>query len=220
MSKRIHILVEGQTEETFVKEVLTHHLWEYEIFPNVTMVCTRVVRNVRANRGGISDYSKIKRDLSRLCQDTNVVGITTLFDFYALPSDVPGMNSLPQGNCYEQVEHVEQSLQRDIADPRFIPFIMLHEFEAIIYCDPQKLEYAFPNNQSKLQRIINIAQEFDSPEEINSSPQTAPSKRIISVFPEYDKVLHGCTTALEIGIAQIRSKCPHFDIWIRKLESL
>ncbi|MGA4722221.1 DUF4276 family protein [Fictibacillus nanhaiensis] len=220
MTKRIHILVEGQTEETFVKEMLAPHLWQYNIYTTVTMVCTRVVRNVRKERGGIGSYSQIKRDIIRLCKDTNVVAITTLFDFYGLPSNSPGLDSLPAGDCYQHVKHIESQLFSDINEARFIPFVMLHEFETIIFCDPTKLKYSFPNQPGKVQRIIDIADQYDSPEKINNSPQTAPSKRILSVFSDYEKIYHGCTTALDIGLDTIRSKCSHFNDWLSRLESL
>ena len=220
MIKRIHILVEGQTEETFVKEILIPHLLAYDIYATVTMVCTRKVRNIRKDRGGLNSYFQIRRDIERLCKDTNVVAITTLFDFYAFSNNSPGMNTLPEGDCYKQVQHLETNMKDDIGDERFIPFIMLHEFETIIFCDPVKLQYSFPNQQRKIQKIIEVSEQFGSPELINNSRETAPSKRILGVFDDYDKVLHGCTTALEIGIDTIRKKCSHFNNWLCKLESL
>lgn len=220
MTKRIHILVEGQTEETFVKEMLMPHLWNFDIYPNVTMVCTKVVRGVRKKRGGTGDYSQIKKDLIRLCKDTDASMITTLFDFYGFPTNAPGMDSLPSGDCYTKVNHLETSFKSDIGDSRFLPFIMLHEFEAIIFCDPEKLQYSFPNQHSKIKKITEISTQYYSPEEINNSPNTAPSKRLIEVFPEYDKILHGCTTALDIGLENIRSKCRHFNNWLSQIEKL
>lgn len=220
MTKRIHILVEGQTEETFVKEMLSPHLWQYGIYPTVTMVCTRKERNVRRDRGGFSSYYQIKRDITRLCKDTDVVAITTLFDFYGFPSNSPGMDTLPVSDCYTQVNHIEAHFKTDIGDHRFIPFIMLHEFETILFCDPEKLKYSFPNQKSKIQKIVNISGQFDSPELINNSRETAPSKRILQIFDDYDKVLHGCTTALEIGMDTIRNQCSHFNDWLSRLENL
>ena len=53
-----------------------------------------------------------------------------------------------------------------------------------------------------------------SPEEINDDPQTAPSKRILNIFPKYKKVTDGTQIALKVGLEQIRKECPHFDEWM------
>ena len=54
---------------------------------------------------------------------------------------------------------------------------------------------------------------------INDNPQTAPSKRILSLFPGYD-TLYGALTAIEIGLAKIREQCLLFDGWVARLEAL
>ena len=97
---------------------------------------------------------------------------------------------------------------------------MLHEFEAFLFCAPEKLDYVFPNESTKINQIHQISSQFSSPEEINNSPLTAPSKRLKSIFQDYDKPLHGCITIMNIGLAQIRAQCSHFDAWLRLLETL
>lgn len=105
MIKRVTVLVEGQTEETFVKEILSEHLSQYDIFPFATRVCTKRVGNCRRYRGGVDSYSKIKTDIQLLSRDSNINAITTMFDFYAFPTDAPGYSSLPIGDGYVQVEY-------------------------------------------------------------------------------------------------------------------
>jgi len=218
--KRVAVLVEGQTEETFVKEILSEHLSRYNIFPYATRVCTKRVGNCRKYRGGVDSYSKIKTDIQLLSRDSNINAITTMFDFYAFPTDAPGYSSLPIGNGYVQVEYLEDQIKLDINDTRFIPYLMLHEFEAFLFCTPEKIAYSFPNSEEKVELIRSIAQSVESPEEINNSPLTAPSKRILNIFPEYEKPLHGCLTVMEIGLDTIRSQCSHFNQWLTKLEHL
>ena len=82
---RVAVLVEGQTEETFVKEILADHLSRYHIFPYATRVCTKRVSNCRRHRGGVDSYSNIKTDIQILRRDSNITAITTMFDFYAFP---------------------------------------------------------------------------------------------------------------------------------------
>ncbi|WP_420461729.1 DUF4276 family protein [Candidatus Palauibacter sp.] len=43
-------------------------------------------------------------------------------------------------------------------------------------------------------------------------------KRIVELVPRYQKPLHGVLAALEIGLETMRSECPHFDGWLRRLE--
>ena len=72
---------------------------------------------------------------------------------------------------------------------------------------------------SALQRI---ADDLPSPELINDGQQTAPSKRIIAQFPQYGdlKTTIGTQMAERIGLETIRSKCPHFNAWLDRLEKL
>lgn len=60
------------------------------------------------------------------------------------------------------------------------------------------------------------------PEEINEGTTTAPSKRIIQHVPVYErsKVRVGASAAAAIGLPVLRTKCPHFDAWLRQLEKL
>jgi hypothetical protein len=61
---------------------------------------------------------------------------------------------------------------------------------------------------------------FNSPEEINDSPMTAPSKRLLKIIPGYQKPLYGNIAALDVGLKSIRDQCPHFDSWLKRLETI
>ena len=67
-----------------------------------------------------------------------------------------------------------------------------------------------------------IADDARSPERIDDGEHTAPSKRIIAQFPEYEgsKVRVGSQMAERIGLETIRSQCPHFRAWVERLERL
>ncbi|MEL0591301.1 MULTISPECIES: DUF4276 family protein [Planktothrix] len=105
-------------------------------------------------------------------------------DLYALPNDFPGFEEAQKiSDPYERVKQLENALFDDINDSRFIPYIQLHEFEALILSDPIKLEERFPNYQSEVQKLVSLCQSFESPELINDGEQTAPSKRIIQAIP-------------------------------------
>jgi hypothetical protein len=217
VSKKVLILVEGQTEETFCKEVLARHLARYDIFPQPTLVSTRRKGGQQVYGGGVRSYAQIKKDLLILCKEIDAVAITTMLDFYRYPKDAPGYESLPSGSCYLQVRHLEEQMAVDIQDERLIPNLLLHEFEALLFSDPEKFETWFPG-QARINKLLSIKKNYPNPEWINK--KLPPSKRILAIYPGYQKVLHGNQLALEIGLDVIRDFCPHFKEWLQKLEAL
>lgn len=154
---------------------------------------------------------------------------TTMIDFYGLPSNFPGLASLPSTlAASDRVAALEASLQADISTRlsglsvarRFIPYIQLHEFEALLLSDPQAFLEAFPNNTQAIQQLTAIRQKFPNPEDINDSPLTAPSKRILAIVPDYQKPVAGVLIARRIGFDSIRAACPRFNSWITLLQIL
>lgn len=105
------------------------------------------------------------------------------------------------------------------ADLRFIPYLQLHEYEAILFSDPTAFATGInrPNLQRQFQRIRD---EFESPEDIDNDPETAPSKRVLAVCPDYRKVIEGTLAAAAVGIPIMREECRHFRAWIESLEAL
>ena len=97
---------------------------------------------------------------------------------------------------------------------------MLHEFEALLFSAPSEIAKAFPekDESQELQRIKTAHR--NNPEEINDNETTAPSKRILRFYPNYDKVFQGSAIIQQIGLEVIRAECPHFNEWLTKLESL
>ena len=217
--KRLLIYVEGQTEETFVRDVLAPHFWTLEIHPEPTLARTKRTKSGQTFKGGITSYERVKRDIRRLLSDSNVVAVTTMLDYYNLPNDFPGKHNLPVGSCFARVEHLENQLSSEIADPRFVPFLTLHEFEALLFSQPDLIETVFPDDSIK-GRLLAEGLMFDTPEEINEGISTHPSARILKYAPRYRKTLHGPLIANRIGLMTIRSKCPHFNVWLTNLETL
>ena len=217
--KRLLFLVEGQTEETFVSRVLAPHLWSFDAASEVTRVATKRVQGRRAFRGGIASYTRVVDDLRRLLAGSPHA-VTTLFDYYALPRDFPGLATPPPGvSCYERVAHVERAFAGSIADPRFIPNLVLHEFEGLLFAGPQAISQVLLD-ESAAGELTAIASGYASPEEIDDGPETHPSRRIARLLPAYQKAFHGPLIAERIGVAGIRARCPHFDAWLGRLERL
>ncbi|NOK21695.1 DUF4276 family protein [Corallococcus carmarthensis] len=215
--KRILILVEGQTEETFVREVLAPHLLLLGVAMTPRIVVTKYVKEGGSFKGGVPQYGLVQGDLRRLLGDKGAACVTSMLDYYGLPKDFPGLATRPPGNCYARVEHVERVFAEDIAHPRFLPYLALHEFEAMLFADPDRCSISFTSDEiAKLQAIRASVQ---SPEEINEHPETAPSKRVLAVSPGYQKTLHGPLAVMDIGLPAIRDACPHFAQWLSKLEA-
>ena len=220
MSKRVLILVEGQTEERFVKDVLGPAFFDQELFFHATILVTKRVKDGPNFKGGVTNFAKFKNDAQRLLNSAGGALVTTMLDYYRLPLDFPGMKSRPaHGTPIQRVTHVEDAIAEHFASPpNFVPFLALHEFEAWLFSSPTELPRVMtePRKQPQFEAIrAGVA----TPEEINERPQFAPSKRIETIFPTYKKTLHGPTTAGRIGLERIRAECPHFNGWLKKLEA-
>lgn len=219
MSKRALILVEGQTEERFVKDVLAPSFLQQELYFSPTILVTKRVKNGPNFKGGVTSFGKFQNDTLRLLKSAAGGLVTTLLDYYGLPSDFPGMDSRPAGTPVARVTHVEQAISMRLGSPsNFIPFLALHEFEAWLFASSDELPRVMTENQKQPQ-FAAIRASVQNPEEINERPQFAPSKRIEALFPAYRKNLHGPMTARRIGLDRIRAECPHFASWLSKLEA-
>lgn len=221
---RLHIIAEGQTEEEFVNTVLVEHLANFDVFADVRCVATKRTK-AKVHRGGLVSYQKAKKDLVLwLKQEKGTdVRFTTMFDLYALPNEFPQFDKAQQiSDPYLRVKHLETAFANDINDSRFIPYIQLHEFEALILTEPDRLIERFPEFKKNVEQLSEFCQQYSSPELINDGATTAPSKQIINFIPSYEgaKVSVAPLMAKKIGLQTIRSKCPHFDEWLLKLESL
>ncbi len=187
MAVRLNFIVEGQTEEAFVKQTLSPHLAHRSIFANVRCVMTSLKRGVKY-RGGLSGYTQAKKDVMAWIKKDqgSDARFTTMFDLYGLPRDFPGYGDAEKvRDPYSRVRTLEKAMGEDISDRRFIPYIQLHEFEALLLSDPQKLGLQFSDCDAGIQRLIAMACAFGSPERVDGGPNTAPSKRIIDEIQEY-----------------------------------
>jgi len=218
---RLYITVEGQTERQFADTVLKPHLANF-----AADVRSRVVVTNRklGKRGGILDFRRIETDLTRLLREdrTDAARFTTMLDLYALPAEFPGWpEARKKAQPLARVQTLEAALQGHIGDWRFTPYIQLHEFEALLYCDLSALTHRISGVERALK---NLAQEVAhlAPEAINEGETTAPSKRLIRHVPIYEKskVRVGAPAAAAIGLPVLRQKCPHFGVWLARMETL
>lgn len=213
---RLNVIAEGQTEQRFVQQLLVDYLGHRQIGATA-----RAVETSKGYKGGLTSYQKAKNDILRwLREDQNSdVYFTTMFDLYGLPTDFPGHGEARSYSPYKRTEILEQRLLDDIGDQRFIPYIQLHEFEALIYAAPEMLAYEFFGYENHIEQLCQLAA-AQNPELINDGPNTAPSKRILAAIPEYSKAVGGIEVVRAIGIDTLRQRCQHFHEWLEKIERL
>ena len=227
-TKIIHVLCEGQTEEGFVKEVLRPYLQKHGV---TSVKAILITTNKKKNaRGGMLTYKHAEMDLSLLRltkQDNNYERniFTTMFDFYALPDDFPGYaDASTIYDPHVRVKALEKSLAEAINENRFIPYVQLHEFEALLFCGIHHLPKLYPGCEKRCEQLTKDLIKAGNPELIDNGPTTAPSKRIIRAIEgekkthyNYNKPATGKTLTKEIGIDELRAQCPHFNEWIERL---
>ena len=215
---RIYVVVEGQTEESFVNDVLAPALTARRIYFYPILL---------AGRGGNVNYARVQKDVLRQLKQDRSAYCTTMLDFYGLGKDFPGTPLPPNLSNLDKVTHIEQAVSGDIIaqapglrpDVRFIPHPQLHEFEGLLFSDPTA--FASGINQSNLAgQFQSIREGFPTPEDINDGPASAPSKRVLRLCGSYRKVLNGTQAAKNVGVDAMRRECPHFREWFERLEQL
>ena len=216
--------VEGQTEERFVDNVLAPHLYSV----GYTKVSAHLLGNSRqrSKRGGIRSWNSVLSDIVNHLKGDRAALVTTMVDYYGLLDSWPGREETRRRNAIkERAESVERGISEDVARSfgggfdrrRFIPYVMMHEFEGLLFSDPDRFARGIgrPDLTSQFQAIRS---QFQTPEEINDSPDTAPSKRVINLYKGYQKPLMGVHAVEEIGLDAIRRECLLFNRWIDALE--
>lgn len=134
---------------------------------------------------------------------------TTMFDLYALPDDFPGYEAAKAiGEPYARVAALETAFAEAINDSRFIPYIQLHEFEALLFCGIDYLAKRYPGCEKRCEQLKKDLEKTSNPELINNSPETAPSKRII-------KAIEGDKNSITTTISRLPAKMlPKVSAWM------
>jgi len=219
--KHVYVVVEGPTEESFIKEVLAPILWVREIY------LRPIILGPPGHKGGRPNYARVKKDILLQLKQKPTAYCSTMLDFYGLGAGFPGTPLPPNLSSLDKVAHIEREVKADIVaqlpnlrpDVRFLPYLQLHEYEALLFSDPTAFARGIyqPNLAASFQ---NIRDQFPTPEDINDAYDTAPSRRVLQLHPSYRKPLYGTLAALEVGINRMRQECRHFRNWIEQLEAL
>lgn len=113
-------------------------------------------------------------------------------------------------------DHMADDLPTEVRR-RFIPYIQLHEFESLLFSDISVISKNFSKKEADMDALETTVGEFQNPEDINTRPDLAPSKRLISAIPSYEKVVYGACLANDIGLERILERCPLFSVWYSRL---
>ncbi len=200
---RLAIAVEGESEEEFVNLVLVEHLR------------AGGVETTPISLDGDINTPRLVSEMAKLSWSFNAV--TSLVDFYGF-----------RGKGDATVEELERRIDSEIGvstssvrgESSLFAYVQQHEFEALLFSDVtvfRQLKDMSDELAESLQRIRNC---FTTPEHIDDSPDTAPSKRIENALPGYTKSIDGPLIAEQIGLDAIRAECPRFNAWVARLESL
>lgn len=214
--KRLIFIVEGETEEEFVNTILVPFFNENNFY---NIQCFKI----KHSKGGVSKYSHIREDILNTIYESDVV-VTTMIDFYQLPHDTPGFTESEKISSHQDrvcfIENaMKEELERDQKRnfPCFIPYLQLHEFEALTFSSDRGFKELFEKSEADFPQLESIISQFPNPEDINDRPETAPSKRLLKAIKGYDKITYGTEITRAIGMPTLLKKCPHFHHWIEKL---
>ena len=200
---RLAISVEGPTELEFVKNVLDVHLREKGVEAQAFSIDGDVTVG-RLSQDMANHYSKFDR-------------VTSLVDFY-------GFRNKSTATPEDLERLIHQAVGEEIKDSwdaaAVIPYVQLHEFEGILFSEVRAFSEVMLVPAGGIEKLKAVRECFPTPEDINDSKETAPSKRILEAIPRYNKRVNGYMVAEAIGLEKIRSECSRFNRWLTSLESL
>lgn len=217
---RIKIIVEGQTEESFIEKVLAPVLWHREIY------LTPIILGIPGHKGGNVNYARVKKDILLHLRQDPAAYCSTMLDLYGLRDGFPGVPPPPNQPGLQKARILEQAIYQDIVasapearpDLRFYPYLQVHEYEGLLFSDPDAFARGL-GQQFLSGQLHAIRNAFATPEDINDDPNSAPSKRVAGVYRSYRKVIEGTVAAQEVGVGTMRQQCPHFHEWVSRLEA-
>lgn len=220
--KRIYVICEGKTEVRFVKEVLNVDF----ALQNIELIPVSIGKDENRKGGGHITIERIMTDVHRHLSKPHVY-CTTFLDFYGLPSDFLGKQKSKNANSIEEksrlmCDDLMGYISKQAGDMahRFIPYFQMHEFEGLLFSNPQKFAEKLSISPQIVTELQKIRDSFETPEHINDSQHTAPSKRILKLIRQYQKPTSGLTIAKAIGLSSMRQECPIFNTWLNHLAQL
>ena len=215
--KRLVIVCEGPTENEFCNDVLLPALLKFGICVEAPLI--------KRSQGGIVSWHSVRQQILMHLHE-NETYVTLLIDYYGIKDShaFPGWEDGKKiADKTSRMRFLFGRMAADIPEEirnRFIPYMQLHEFESLLFSDINVISQSFDKDEADIARLQRAVDEFDTPEDINSRRDLAPSKRLMSAIPSYDKVVFGSCLAHDIGLEKILSMCPLFREWYGQITSI
>ena len=188
----VSVICEGPTEVEFIKILSRKHFSPKGIFLKASSV------------GGDVSIDKLVWHVKHARYPV----VTTFADYYGF--------KIKRGADSCQIEN---ALKSKISNPHFIPYLQIHETEALWFSNKDIMCQTMHADAKQAAAIDKIVSDFnDCPEAINNSPKTAPSKRLEAIFKGYEKIVDGKRIAEAMPLSDMISKCPHFAKWLNDIE--
>lgn len=216
MKRGIYIICEGQTEEEFVNLILRPYFNAHRIYD----VRPILMSTSKGHKGGDVKYDRLKFNINKLLLREQDILVSTFIDFFRLKNDFPEFDAaLQKQNKIKRVDLLERALGNAIGNPRFIPYIQLHEFEGLLFAAKDGFEFLPDLKQTSLDKLLLAVDEKENPEELNDGELTAPSKRLEQLIPGFDKnkPFYGGIIAEINTIEAILGRCTRFSYWVNTL---
>ena len=222
--KRVCVVCEGQTEETFVRDVVAPAFYDLGL-----NLIPEMIETSHGHKGGALRYDRVKRHLRNTLRQNSAPVVTTLFDLYRLDSGFPGFDaSRTQSDLQRRLDVLKQCLHADVVaeagcqPDRFIAYIQPFEFEALLFSDVTMLAHVEPSWQVASAALAAVRAAADSPEHINDHPENKPAAHLERELknPSYRKRRHGPIAAQKIGLAKIEAECGFFAAWLARIREL
>ena len=225
-SVEIYIVVEGRTEQTFVRDVSAPWIAHKGIYLHSASI------GKPGHKGGDVRFEMSIVDIGNFLKQRSDTYISTMFDYFRIDVNWPGKADICRASnegktltASQKAGILETATLQEIVNAfptyntgkRFIPYIQMHEFEALLFSDPEVLAEKTGIDAGQIRGILGG---YDNPEEINDDPAKVPSRRLDALTAGYRKVALSKAVTAAINIQIIRERCPHFNNWLTKFESL
>ncbi len=222
--KRLYMTVEGQTEQTFASDVLVPHLAAFGVMlAKARLTGMESRRQGRIPKGGMAKFIRPLGDMKRWLREDRSpdAHFTMMVDLYAIPDDFPGYEEAKELlDPYRRVEVLEKALADEMEDDRFIPYLQLHEFEALVLSKPEAFDLQFDDREKVTEELVAMCGQYKTPEQIDEGQHSHPKARIKKLFPDYQENVDGPRLAKDISLETMRKACRHFNQWLTTLEKL
>lgn len=199
----VGVVCEGPTEVDFVKKLNKEYFNQKQI-----SLKPIGINEAKKDLGGNISIDRVIHYVTK--SPYNIV--TTLIDYYGIKE------------CKDKtVDELKTELQKQYSNINgwnriFIPYLQLHETEALLFSNIDSIIKMKNANDEQKEQLYAIQKMYPNPEDINNSVETAPSKRLEKIFLNYRKIIDANRIFSKISIEEIKSKCSNFKMWLSEIE--